>query len=58
MRQESKIDKPFMLNANRIKGYFPDSYSEEVMEEIICQLLEQWKQQRAGGGEGGERESV
>ncbi|WP_084730637.1 ParB/RepB/Spo0J family partition protein [Anaerotignum lactatifermentans] len=53
-----KIDKPFMLNANRIKGYFPDSYSEEVMEEIICQLLEQWKQQRAGGGEGGERESV
>ena len=47
-----------MLNANRIKGYFPDSYSEEVMEEIICQLLEQWKQQRAGGGEGGERESV
>lgn len=52
-----KIDKPFMLNANRIKGYFPDSYSEEVMEEIICQLLEQWKQQRAGGGEGGEKES-
>ena len=40
------------FGSHRLKSYFPSSYSNEDMEKVIFQLLEEW-QQRTGGGEVG-----
>ena len=49
---QKKTSDTFSINKNRLKSYFPPSYSNEEMEKDIFQLLEEW-QQRSGGGEVG-----
>ena len=49
---QKKTSDTFSINKNRLKSYFPPSYSNEEMEKVIFQLLEEW-QQRSGGGEVG-----
>ena len=49
---QKKTSDTFSINKNRLKSYFPPSYSNEEMEKVIFQLLEEW-QQRTGGGEVG-----
>ena len=49
---QKKTSDTFSISKNRLKSYFPPSYSNEEMEKVIFQLLEEW-QQRSGGGEVG-----
>ena len=49
---QKKTSDTFSINKNRLKSYFPPSYSNEEMEKVIFQLWEEW-QQRSGGGEVG-----
>lgn len=54
--QKKKSDA-LSINRNRLKSYFPSSYSNEDIEKVIFQLLEEW-QQRTGGGEVGQGRSI
>ncbi len=52
-----KKSESFSIDRNRLKLYFPPSYSNQEMENVIFQLLEEW-QQRTGGGEVGEERGI
>lgn len=43
LQQEKKTGQ-LVLKAKRLKNYFPDSYDLAAMEEVIFQLLDDWKQ--------------
>ncbi len=38
------------LKKDRLKQYFPQSYTQKQMEDVIFSLLEGWKSQQKGGG--------
>lgn len=38
------------LKKDRLKQYFPQSYTQKQMEDVIFALLETWKSQQKGGG--------
>ena len=40
------------LKKDRLKQYFPQSYTQKQMEDVIFSLLETWKSQQKGGGTG------
>ncbi len=44
------------LKKDRLKQYFPQSYTQKQMEDIIFSLLETWKSQQKGGGTGDKRD--
>lgn len=37
---------------NRIRKYFPDTFTKDQVEEVIYRLLEEWKKNGAGGTDG------
>lgn len=44
------------LKKDRLKQYFPQSYTQKQMEDVIFSLLEGWKSQQKGGGTGDKRD--
>ncbi len=44
------------LKKDRLKQYFPQSYTQKQMEDVIFALLEAWKSQQKGGGTGDKRD--
>ena len=44
------------LKKDRLKQYFPQSYTQKQMEDVIFALLETWKSQQKGGGTGDKRD--
>ncbi|MFI3226948.1 MAG: ParB/RepB/Spo0J family partition protein [Clostridia bacterium] len=47
MREEKKTEvEKVSISSNKIKKYFPKSYSPEKIEEIILKLLESWHKKR------------
>lgn len=46
--KERKEIKKVTFSEEKIKRYFPDEYSREQMEEVICRLLEDWYNNRIG----------
>ena len=41
---EKKIkDRRIIIREDKIKNYFPEGYSRKEMEQVIIQLLEDWK---------------
>lgn len=46
MTEEKPEKVKITLNEDKLKKYFPKSYSKERMEEIILKLLDKWHRQR------------
>ncbi len=40
--EEKKPDKKIAIERDRISGYFSEEYSDEEIQNIICELLENW----------------
>jgi len=46
MEQKKPQDFSISIPLNKLRKYFPKSYSPEKMEETIFKLLDQWLKQR------------
>jgi ParB family chromosome partitioning protein len=46
MTEEKKEEEKIMLHGDRLKKYFPKSYTPKQMEDTIFKLLEQWQKKR------------
>ena len=44
------------LKKDRLKQYFPQTYTQQQMEDVIFSLLDDWKSQQEGVGAGDENE--
>lgn len=44
------------LKKDRLKQYFPQTYTQKQMEDVIFSLLKGWKSQQEGVGAGDESE--
>ena len=43
LEKEKPVERKVIIKAQRINNYFPATYSREQIENIIYQLLENWK---------------
>jgi ParB family chromosome partitioning protein len=43
LEKEKTAERKVVIKSDRISSYFPDSYSREQIEDIIYQLLDNWK---------------
>ena len=43
LEKEKPVERKVIIKAERINSYFPVTYSREEIENIIYQLLENWK---------------
>ena len=43
LTEERAVPVKVTLKSERLKQYFPKSYTQEQMEEVIFSLLESWK---------------
>lgn len=43
LEKEPSKERTFKMKSNVIDKYFPDNYSNDEIEKVIVQLLEQWK---------------
>ena len=46
LTEEKPKERKVMLKADRINRYFTEEYSNEDIENIICQLLEEWQKKK------------
>ena len=46
MTEEKKEEEKITLHGDRLKKYFPKSYTPKQMEDTIFKLLEQWQKKR------------
>lgn len=43
---EEPVKKKVSFSAKMLKQYFPPEYTAEQMEEVICELLQEWKEKQ------------
>ena len=43
LEKEKAVERKVVIKTERINNYFPATYSREQIENIIYQLLENWK---------------
>ena len=51
--RKEKEDVKVTISAQRIRNYFPESYSKEQIESVIYTLLEDWRQREGGTADAG-----
>ena len=47
MEQKKPVRNDITLSADKLRKYFPRSYSPGQMEAVIFKLLEQWQKKRS-----------
>ena len=43
LEKEKPVERKVVIKTERINNYFPETYSREEIENIIYQLLDDWK---------------
>lgn len=53
LSEEKPLDTKVTLRGDKLKKYFPDSYTPRQMEQVITRLLEEWSRRQREGSERG-----
>jgi len=53
LSEEKPLDTKVTLRGDKLKKYFPDSYTPRQMEQVITRLLEEWSRRQREGTERG-----
>ena len=53
LSEDKPLDTKVTLRGDKLKKYFPDSYTPRQMEQVITRLLEEWSRRQREGTERG-----
>lgn len=46
LSEKKPVERKLIIKANKISQYFPEDYTNEEMEAVMVQLLDEWRRKQ------------